>query len=166
LREAAEAKWAEIDLEKQLWVIPPERFKSDIRHLVPLSSMAMQLINDLPRCGEHLFTLNGKRPISSFSKNKRKLDKLMGVNGDTAWRLHDLRRVVRSKLASLRVPDTIAEMVLGHGKGDVLKRTYDLYHYEPELRDALERWAGRLRDLTEPPPASLTKLSEKKRKRA
>jgi integrase len=32
--EVAGARWGEIDLDKKLWVIPPERFKSnaEIRH--------------------------------------------------------------------------------------------------------------------------------------
>jgi integrase len=158
LREAAHAKWAEI--EGTLWTIPPERFKSDTHHLVPLSGMAMQIINELPRCGEHLFTINGKRPIDNFSKNKVRLDKLMGVSG---WVVHDLRRVVRSKLASLGVTDTVAELVLGHGKSDVLQRTYNLYQYQPEMRDALERWAGKLRDMVTPPPPNVTQFPREKR---
>jgi integrase len=35
--EVAEARWREFDLHNQLWVIPPERFKSDAAHNVPLS---------------------------------------------------------------------------------------------------------------------------------
>ena len=81
----------------------------------------------------------------------------MGVSG---WRLHDLRRVVRSKLASLRVPDAIAEMAIGHGKRG-LQRIYDQHTYEGELRDALQRWANALRDLIEPPPPNVVKLSMK-----
>ena len=53
-------------------------------------------------------------------------------------------------LSSLKVPDQIAEMVLGHGRGDVLERTYDLHRYEGELREALELWAGRVRDIVTP----------------
>ena len=37
LLEAAHASWDEIDLSRCAWVIPPERFKSDTHHIVPLS---------------------------------------------------------------------------------------------------------------------------------
>ena len=104
LREAAHAKWSEI--EGDLWTIPPERFKCDCRHTVPLSDQAMQLINELPRRGEHLFTMNGRQPVNAFAYSKKRLDAIMGVCG---WRVHDLRRVVRSKLASLHVPDTVGK---------------------------------------------------------
>ena len=58
--------------------------------------------------------------------------------------VHDLRRVVRTGLAKLKVSDTIAEMVLGHGHGNSLQRTYNLHQHEDEIREALELWAGRL----------------------
>ena len=94
-------------------MIPPERFKSDCAHIVPLSNAVMQLIEEMPRFGEFLFTINGRRPVNGFQLHKQRLDALMGVTG---WVMHDLRRVVRSKLASLKVSDTIAELVIGHGK--------------------------------------------------
>jgi hypothetical protein len=34
----------------------------------------------------------------------------------TPWQTHDLRRVVRTKMAALEVNDTVAEMCLGHGR--------------------------------------------------
>ena len=160
LREGAHAKWSEI--EGDLWTIPPERFKSGCRHTVPLSDQAMQLINELPRRGEHLFTINGRQPVNAFAYGKKRLDQLMGVSD---WRVHDLRRVVRSRLSELGVSRDIAEMVIGHGKRDVLERTYDVYEYKPEIRDALQRWANKLRDLTTPPPPNVSNLSEEKKKR-
>ena len=113
LHEASDASWSEFDLDRRLWVIPPERFKSDCHHVVPLSNAVMQLIEEMPRFGEFLFTINGRRPVNGFQLHKQRLDAFMGVTG---WVVHDLRRVVRSKLASLKVSDTIAELVIGHGK--------------------------------------------------
>ena len=80
----------------------------------------------------------------------------MGVTG---WVVHDLRRVVRSKLALLKVPDTIAELVIGHGKKG-LQRVYDQHSYEAEIREALERWAGLLRDIVRPPPENVVRLQK------
>ena len=80
----------------------------------------------------------------------------MGVTG---WVMHDLRRVVRSKLASLKVSDTIAELVIGHGKKG-LQRVYDQHSYEAEIREALELWAARLRDIVTPPPKNVVRLQK------
>ena len=35
--EVAGARWSEFDLKKKIWTVPPERFKSNSSHLVPLS---------------------------------------------------------------------------------------------------------------------------------
>ena len=78
--EMAGARWSEIDLKKKLWTVPPERFKSNASHLVPLSDSAVAIIEALPRFtkGDHLFTTTyGEKPISGFSKGKARLDKLM-----------------------------------------------------------------------------------------
>ena len=59
------------------------------------------------------------------------------------WRIHDLRRTVRSGLSLLSVPPHIAELVIGHVAGGIVK-VYDTYDYVAEKRDALNRWANHL----------------------
>jgi integrase len=73
------------------------------------------------------------------------------------WRIHDLRRTARTNLAALGVPDLVAEMILGHAKRG-LQRVYDQHRYEPEMREALEKWAARLRSIVTPPPANVVPL--------
>ena len=55
--EVAEARWREFDLHNRLWVVPPERFKSDAAHNVPLSDDVLALLETLPRwkSGDFLF---------------------------------------------------------------------------------------------------------------
>jgi hypothetical protein len=111
----------------------------------------------LPRFtrGDYLFSFSlGEKPVSGFSVAKKQLDRLMTADIGTApapWVVHDIRRTVRTRLASLRVPDMVAEMVIGHGRRG-LQRVYDQHTYENEMREALELWAGRLRDIVSPPP--------------
>ena len=73
------------------------------------------------------------------------------------WQLHDLRRTVRTRLAGLGVPDTVAEQIIGHGRKG-LARVYDQHQYEAEQRDALERWAARLRSIVTPPPENVVPM--------
>ena len=163
LNEVAGARWCEIDLAKRLWTVPEERFKSDVTHLVPLTDQALALIEPLPRFagGDCLFSsTSGKKPVSGFSKAKARLDALMAADLGTTlkpWRTHDIRRTVRTRLASLRVPDHVAEAVLGHGKKG-LQRVYDQHTYEPEMREALTLWAAKLRDIVTPPPENVVKM--------
>jgi integrase len=165
LDEVGGGHWREIDLAKKLWVIPSERFKSDVSHLVPLTAQAVDIIEALPRFakGDCLFSTTwGEKPVSGFSKAKARLDKAMAaeLGKIEPWRVHDIRRTVRTKLASLRVPDTVAEIVIGHGKRG-LQRVYDQHQYEKEMREALELWAGKLRDIVTPPPENVTKFPDR-----
>lgn len=43
------ARWQEINLDKRLWIIPPERMKMSREHRVPLSAQALAILNNLPR---------------------------------------------------------------------------------------------------------------------
>jgi integrase len=163
--EVAGAKWGEFDLKKKIWTVPPERFKSNASHLVPLSDQALAIIERLPRFtkGDRLFTTTyGEKPISGFSKAKERIDKLVKDEleaSPSSWVVHDIRRTVRTRLASLRISDLVAEMVIGHGRKG-LQRVYDQHRYVDEMREALELWAARLRDIVTPPPDNLVRLQK------
>jgi integrase len=149
ISEAAEAQWREFDLAKKLWTIPPERFKSETPHLVPLSDDAVKLIETLPRWsgGEFLFsTTSGKKAVNGFSSAKKRLDSLMvaelgGV--PERWSAHDIRRSVRTRLSELKVEERVAEMIIGHGRRGLV-RVYDQHQFLAEQRQALQKWAARL----------------------
>ncbi len=156
--EVAEVRWRELDLRDRVWRIPAERTKNGLDHEVPLSSLAMQEIENLPQfpVSDYVFTTtDGERPISGFSRSKRRIDRYSGVKD---WRGHDLRRCVRSGMAELGVPEIVAERVLNHSERDALVRTYNRYSYLDEKRDALERWAGRVRDIVSPPPENVVSM--------
>jgi integrase len=169
--EAAGARWREFsnldDPAKTAWQVPPERFKSNATHLVPLSADALAAVAELPRFrhGDHLFSFSyGQRPATVLHQAKARLDALMlrylralaRLRGEnpaavtlTPWQTHDLRRVVRTKLAALEVNDTVAEMCLGHGRRG-LQRVYDQHKYEPQMRRALALWASELDRIVAP----------------
>ncbi len=158
LTEVADARWSEIDLEAGVWVVPAARIKSKRDHLVPLSEAALTILTALPRftAGNYVFsTTGGQRPISGHSRRKARLDELSGVTG---WRNHDIRRTVRTGLAALGVPEIVSEHILSHGPRDPLVRTYNVHAYKDEKREALEKWAGHIRDLTELPPENVVRL--------
>jgi integrase len=128
--EIAGAIWPEINREKRVLTIPAVRFKSNAQHLVPLSTSAMALVEKLPHFdrGEFVFsTTFGATTAQDHAGAKAKLDKLLKEElgfSPARFVIHDLRRTVRTGLAALRVPDHIAEMVLGHGRKG-LQRVYD-----------------------------------------
>lgn len=163
LREVAEMSWDEIDLGKALWTIPAKRMKGGEAHEVPLSTLAVELLNALPRWkGLFVFTTTGgEKAVSGFSKAKARLDKLLvTASADETpqeptlprWTFHDLRRTMRTNLSGLPVPDLVAELVIAHRKPG-LHRVYDLHSYREEKRLALEMWSSRLATITSKPVA-------------
>ncbi len=94
--EIGNARWSEIDIEAKTLTIPPERYKTDIPHVVPLSDDAMMLLETLPRFldSDYLFTFDGRRPVTGWSTCKERIDKLMKdeLGEVTPFVIHDLRR--------------------------------------------------------------------------
>ena len=80
------------------------------------------------------------RPISGFSKAKRRVDQLSGVTG---WRLHDLRRTFATGLGRQGVPDIVVAAALNHSQRHItgVSSIYNRHEYLEEKRDALSRWA-------------------------
>lgn len=83
LSELSESSWVEYDLDKAELVVPPQRNKIKTGFVVPLSSLAMEIIGELPRFGGgYVFTTTkGDCPFSGSVAPKRKLDELSGVSG-------------------------------------------------------------------------------------
>jgi integrase len=186
-REAEDGQridWAAVADEVKIWTVPRERFKSDREHVVPLTNEALAIVETLPRFArsDYLFTFDGEMPASLGDYIKRRLDARMlrtlralaRRRGDYPatvtlphWVNHDLRRVVRSHLSALQVQDHIAEMVIGHGRKGV-QRIYDQHRYGAEIREALQRWAVKLRGIVAPsapsPPARVIALPVRRRR--
>jgi integrase len=163
----------------KVWTIPRERFKSDTEHVVPLSQDALDVLASLPRfaAGDFIFTeTEGRTAFNNQCRAKTRLDKLMlralkamarkrGEDPQAVklppFVIHDLRRCVRSNLSALDIPDHIAEAVIGHGRKGIA-RVYDRHRFLPQIGDALERWAARLRQIVMPqPPAPSNVVSLK-----
>jgi Arm DNA-binding domain/Phage integrase family len=119
LNDAAKASRSEFDVERKLWTIPAERMKGEEDesgpHVVPLNADMLEIFEALPRfsSGDFLFsTGDGKRPVSGFSKTKRRLDKLM---------LEELRKIAAERddqalLAYvLKVEDIISKIAKARG---------------------------------------------------
>ena len=163
LNEVMGARWPEFDLEKKLWTIPPERFKMNSQHLLPLTDDMLTVLETLPRWtqGDYVFssTSSGEKPVRFHDRATYALN--VAVGAESRWTPHDIRRTVRTRLAALRIPEPVAEMVIGHARKG-MARVYDQHKYEDEVREALEAWGARLRSIVEPPPPNVVPLGVRK----
>ena len=143
LNEIAALRWDELSEDGPSITIPGSRTKNGRPHVVPLATAAREIIASVPRVeGCHLvFSTNGLRPISGWSKTKRRLDAAMGAT--PPWRIHDLRRTVVTGMAELGVRPDVIEMVVNHisGHRGGVAGIYNRSELLPERRAALERWS-------------------------
>jgi len=157
--EVAGMRWDDLDTESALWTLSRVQTKSDRLHEVPLSSLALEIIESLPRTGEYVFTTNGKTHISGFSKAKRKFDEASKL---TDWRLHDLRRTVASGMARIGVAPHVIEKVLNHGGGQIsgVAAIYNRHGYANEKSGALDAWSETLAQIMGAPDSNIIELRD------
>src|SRR5262249_6870121 len=96
---------------------------------------------------EYVFGIGGNG-YSGWSKSKETLDARIAGNGAIpAWRLHDLRRTVSTRMhEDLAIPPHIVEAVLNHISGHRagVAGVYNKATYAKEKATALTRWAEHL----------------------
>ena len=159
--EVAGMRWDELDVDERLWTLPTARTKAKRAHLVPLSAMALSILETVPRMtGDYVFsTTAGERPVSGFSRAKARLDARIkeASESDEAdlvdvseWRAHDLRRTAATGMRRLGVHRDDVGAVLNHAPRGVTAEHYDQYEQLPEKRAALEAWGRKIQSIIEP----------------
>jgi integrase len=153
--ELANMVWEEVDLGKGTWMLKGARTKNGDPRLIPLPPLAVNLLVAMPRfTGPFVFsTTHGRRPISGFAKIKqmlgRRITKLNAGNSIPDWRLHDLRRTMRTNLSAIpTIAPMVAELMIGHRQRGIAA-VYDLHAYEAEQRAGFEAWCTRLTSILE-----------------
>ncbi|HEY8009177.1 MAG TPA: site-specific integrase [Methylocella sp.] len=141
--EIAGMRWSEIDIEKKLWTLPKERTKNKREHIVPLSDLAIDIIQHIPRIAgsDCVISFTGG-PITGFYPVKNRLDELMP--GVPHWTLHDLRRTFASGLARLVIAIHVVEALLNHRSGVIsgIAAVYNRHDYLPEKVAAMATWSN------------------------
>jgi integrase len=153
------AKWSHFDLDAKLWTIPVELLKSSHArrsrpepHVVPLSPLAIELLEQLKGCsGGGPYVLPGRADKKSDrSYSERVLSRAVRENAKELaiehFTPHDLRRTAASFMTKIGVPRLHVEKVLNHSTGDIAE-VYDRHHYLPEKQAALEKWGAHLQAL-------------------
>jgi integrase len=149
---------AELDLDRRVWNIPGSRTKNSYPHSVPLSPLALELINEAPANQENGGIWGvGPNHVGGVIREQLQRGK--------HWSAHDLRRTALSKMAELGV----APIVLGHvanhrttTKAGITLGVYVQHAYEREKREALELWANRLQGIISGAAADLVPIGGKR----
>ncbi len=144
--------WADVDESATTWTIPPELDKTKQGRVVPLSALALALIEQAQSDGRNavfVLTTEGSRPLTTHMLSHAVLLAAphLAKHGVAKFTPHDLRRSARTLLSKLKVPRDIAELALGHAVKNKIVRTYDRHDFKEEIRAALDTLGAHLTTL-------------------
>ncbi|WP_026481064.1 site-specific integrase [Ahrensia sp. 13_GOM-1096m] len=156
--EVTGMKLSEIDRDQRIWVLPSARTKNKRDHVVPLSVLAIELIDKalnvrsvdsdfvFPSPRDANKPIDGQALTHAFVRMRNVLEL-----GDI--RPHDLRRTGATNLTSERLgfPRFTVSKVLNHtsdtGNSAAVTSVYDRNGYLSEKRRALDSWAIRINEI-------------------
>lgn len=136
--EVRGATWQEIDLQKAVWIIPPERMKAGKEHHVPLSPDAVALLKALPRLADNPHVFPGRNgPLSDMSLTA--VLKRMERGDLTA---HGFRSSFRDWAGErTNYPREVCEHALAHQLKDKAEAAYQRGSLFEKRRGLMNDWA-------------------------
>jgi integrase len=143
--EIRQAEWAEVDLSKQLWIIPATKMKGRKKHISPLPRQCLEILNDLK--GRKLSDRwvfpghNRERPLSEngvISALRR-----MGYSKEQMC-AHGFRALAKTRLMELGIAPHLIEAQMAHTAGDKVEVAYNRALYVSQRAEMLQFWADYL----------------------
>jgi integrase len=139
--EVIGARWDEIDTASATWIIPAGRMKGSREHRVPLSSRAVELLEEVYREDGNDYVFLGSQRGGSLSNMAMTATlKRMGRADIT---VHGFRSTFRDWAAErTNFPNHVAEMALAHVIGDKVEASYRRGDLFDKRRKLMEAWAS------------------------
>jgi integrase len=139
--EAGGMRWSELD--GSTWRIPGARVKNGRELVLPLAHQTVTALQRLPVFvgRDHVFGVRSPSGFNNWREAKSQLDARLRFN--EAWRVHDCRRCVQTRMAALGINRDVVNRLLNHAVG-AIDAAYDHHTYFTEKRDALQLWADEL----------------------
>jgi integrase len=147
--EIAFSEWTEFDLEAGWWTIPKEKSKNTLPHRVPLTGLALHLLNqakNLSNDSRWVFPgRSGDKPITGEAIDHAVRNNLE-ILEIKIFTPHDCRRTAASGMTGMGIPRLVASQILNHAESGVTA-VYDRHSYDNEKRQALEAWSRKLESI-------------------
>lgn len=146
--ELRQMRWDELDLNGKLWDLPRGRMKMRESHLVPLSTQAVALIEEMrPHSGhlEHVFpgARDPKRAMSNAAINAAL--RRLGIDTQEELTGHGFRAMARTILRErLGFDSEWVESQLSHKKQGALGSAYDRTTFIEQRKEMMQAWADYL----------------------
>lgn len=144
--ELRRAEWSEIDLKAKQWNIPGPKMKMGQPHVVPLSTQALAVLEELQPLtgqGKYLFpsVRSPREPMSDNTVNAA-LRRLGYMTEDMTG--HGFRTMASTLLHELGWNTDAIERQLAHAERDPIKAAYNRAQHLPDRRRMMQAWADYL----------------------
>lgn len=134
-------RWAEVDLEKKVWTVPPHRMKAGREHRVPLSSRAVTILRQLKKLATGDFVFPGQarnKPLSNMAMEM--VLRRMELEDVT---VHGFRSSFRDWAGNVSsFPRELIETALAHVIGDKAEQAYRRGDALEKRRKLMDAWAS------------------------
>lgn len=145
--ELREAEWKEFELETALWRIAAERMKMKTAHLVPLSSQAVALLQEIKQLtgkGRYIFPSERTHLRAMSDGTLTAALRTLGYARDQMT-IHGFRHMASTLLnESGKWRADAIERQLAHMPRDEMRATYNAAQYLPERHRMMQWWADYL----------------------
>jgi integrase len=144
--ELRKAKWADIDFEAARWNVPADMMKKRRPHIVPLSTQALAMLQQLQQLTghrEHLFP-NRRRPTDCITSTtiNRVLERLgFSGKGTRGFSGHGFRATASTMLNELGYRTDVIEKQLAHEESDRVRASYNQADYLSERVEMMQQWS-------------------------
>ncbi len=147
--ELINASWNEIDFERKEWVIPAERMKMRVEHIVPLSKQSIQILHDQKEIADKwpLVFPSTVRPRQSMSNNTiLGAIRRMGYQGRMTG--HGFRALAMSTIKQeLGYRHEVVDRQLAHAPRNKIDKAYDRAQFLDERAKMMQEWADYLENI-------------------
>ncbi|MEC4091620.1 tyrosine-type recombinase/integrase [Pseudoalteromonas rubra] len=146
IKETTLARWEQFDMDVEQWVIRTEDTKTQSRHVLPLTDIAIQVLKAYKHLrrqtnnrGQYLFPAarNPRNPINPSYACQL-------VSECSPFSGHDFRKVARSWWSQNKHDHFIGETLLLNHKQGELEKTYIQGALMSSFRDSLSAWHAHL----------------------
>jgi integrase len=138
------AEWSEFDLDGAVWIVPAERMKMKVEHVVPLSTQAVAILRELRAIsGGSRYVFPGRnldKPIS----NNTLLFALYRLGYKGKMTGHGFRAVASTTLNEAGYRPDVIERQLAHQEGNTVRAAYHRSEYLAERTKMMQQWADML----------------------
>ncbi len=143
--ELRAAEWCEFDLNKGIWQIPADRMKMRRPHVVPLSSQAKQLLEEIHQItgrGRYVFPGRNDAGKTMSEASINQVIKRIGYGGKATG--HGFRHTMSTILHEQGYNTAWIETQLAHADKNSIRGTYNHAQYLDGRREMLQWYADYL----------------------